>query len=184
MSTRLSACVGVTAFVVVAFTAGCGSSGSGSTGATTAAVTGTTAGANARLTSAQWAEYESSRAALRKANASASATLKKCSVNATSQNIQRTQACVGNTYSELTTAAGNSLSTLKSFEGTVSGACASALAKLANQVGTFQASAAQMQRTIDSATLAGYPAASNTLELALNGGKSEAKNFEQECAPA
>ena len=41
-----------------------------------------------------------------------------------------------------------------------------------------------MQTTIDSSTLAGYPAASQDLELALTSGKSEAQTFEKECAPA
>jgi len=180
MAKRLSTWFGIASFVVVC--AGCGSSGSSSTGVTTAAATTATT-ANARLTSAQWAEYTSSRAALRKANAVATATLSKCSAGASVQQPKRTQACVGNTFTELTHAAGDSLATLKGFAGTVSGACATALAQLTNQVGTFQASAAQMQRTIDSPTLAGYPAASNTLELALNGGRTEAKKFDAQCAP-
>jgi hypothetical protein len=176
------------AFAAVAVAAGCGGSDSSSSGdsvaATTEATQTSTTAANERLTSTQWAAYQSSRSALRKANSAASATLKKCSAIATQQKTAAVQACVGDTFTELTTAAGNSLSTLQGFQGTVSGSCASALDQLTGQVGLFQASAHQMQVTIDSPTLAGYPAASQSLELALSAGQSEATSFEKECAPA
>ena len=186
MSRILWAQVGVAALLAAAFAAGCGDSGSSGTGETAGATTGATqtTAANSRLTSTQWAEYESSRATLRKANAAATATLKKCSATSGFQNTAELQACVGDTFTELNTAAGDSLSTLKGFENTVSGSCATALAQLINQVGIFQASAGQMQTTIDSATLAGYPAASEDLGLALSSGKTEARTFEQECSPS
>ena len=188
MSTKSWGAAGVAAVATLALAAGCGGSSSsssdtGSTATTEAAQTGTTA-ENARLTSAQWAAYQSSRAALRKANTTATATLTKCSSVASHQKPKAVQACVGDTFTQLTTAAGNSLATLRGFQGTVSDPCATALNNLINQVGTFQASASQMQTTIDSPTLAGYPAASQNLELALTGGKSEATTFEQQCAPA
>jgi hypothetical protein len=41
-----------------------------------------------------------------------------------------------------------------------------------------------MQAAIDSPTLAGYPSASQNLEIALTSGKNEAATFEKECAPA
>ena len=146
------ACAAALAAVVVA--AGCGgsdSSGSGEGAATSteAAQTGTPS-ADGRLTTAQWSEYQTSRAALRKANTAASTTLDKCSSLALQQKTSAVQACVGDVFTELTTAAGQSLSTLQSFDGTVSGACATALASLTNQVSLFQASAPQMQVTIDS----------------------------------
>ena len=172
---------GCAAVLAVALAAGCGGSSASGTAETTATTTGS---ANERLTTAQWSEYESSRTELRKANTAATATLSKCSSIAVHQKPEAVQTCVGDTFTQLTTAAGNSLATLRGFQGTVSGACETALNGLINQVGTFQASAAQMQTTIDSPTLAGYPAASQNLELALNGGKSEAKTFEQDCAPA
>lgn len=186
MSRILWVQVGAAALLAAGLVAGCGDSGSGDAGetaGTTTEATETTA-ANPRLTSAQWAEYETSRAALREANATASATLKKCSATSGFQDSAELQSCVGDTFTELNTAAGDSLSTLRSFENTVSGSCATALAQLINQVGTFQASAAEMQTTIDSDTLAGYPAASENLELALSSGKAEAETFEQECAPS
>ncbi len=187
MSRTLRTMVGVAASVGVVFTAGCGGSSSSDVGGSTTSTTGTiqtTATQNQRLTSAQWADYESSRAALRKANAAATATLKKCSPIAVHQNQGAVAACVGDTFTALTTAAGNSLTTLRGFESTVSGPCATALAQLINQVGTFQASASQMQTTIDSPTVAGYPAASQDLELALSSGRAEAQTFEKECAPS
>ena len=187
MSKGLSAWVGLGALVAVALAAGCGdsgSSGTSETAATTEAAQTITTAANERLTSAQWAEYESSRAALRKANTTATATLKKCSEIANQQKPAAVQACVGDTFTQLTTVAGDSLSTLKGFQSSVSGTCASALDNLINQVGVFQASASQMQATIDSSTLAGYPAASQNLELALTSGRTEATTFEQECAPS
>ena len=170
----------VAVLLLASFVAGCGGSGSGSPGETT---TATTEG-NARLTTAQWDEYQTSRAALRKANAAATATLSRCSANAAAQNTAKTQACVGDTFSALASATGDMSKTLTGFKGTVSGPCAEALAGLLNYVGTFQASAVGMQRTIDSATLAGYPAASQNLELALTSGKEQATTFEQACAPA
>jgi hypothetical protein len=136
------------------------------------------------LTTAQWSEYQTSRAALRTANTAANATLKKCSPLASQQKTSAVKACVGDVFTELTTAAGDSLSTLQGFDGTVSGACATALAKLTNQVSLFQASAHQMQATIDSPSLEGYPAASQNLELALSAGKTEAATFDKECAPS
>jgi hypothetical protein len=188
MSRALRTIVGVAASAGVVFIAGCGSSSSSDVvGGSTTSTTGTTQTAatqNQRLTSAQWTEYEASRAALRQANVVATATLKKCSPIAVHQNQGAVAACVGNTFTELTTAAGNSLSTLRGFQNTVSGPCATALAQLINQVGTFQASASQMQATINSPTVAGYPAASQDLELALNSGKAEAQTFEKDCAPS
>ena len=188
MSRRRFAPACAAAFAAVAVAAGCGSdsSSSGDSVATTTetAQTQTTTAASERLTSAQWADYQSSRSALRKANSTASATLKKCSAIATQQKPAAVQACVGDTFTELTTAAGDSLSTLQGFEGTVSGSCATALDQLTSQVSLFQASAHQMQATIDSPTLAGYPAASQNLELALSAGQTEATSFEKECAPA
>lgn len=187
MSRALRLMIGVAASVVVVVTAGCGgssSSGSGESTASSTATTQTTAAQNQRLTSAQWSDYQSSRAALRKANAAATATLKKCSSIAVHQNRAAVQACVGSTFADLTTAAGSSLATLRGFENTVSGPCADALAQLINQVGVFQASASQMQTTLDSPTVAGYPAASQNLELALKGGKAQAQTFDKECAPS
>jgi hypothetical protein len=143
-----------------------------------------TTSTNGRLTAAQWSAYTTSRAALRMANTAATATLKKCSSLAVQQKPAAVQACVGDVFTTLTTAAGNSLSTLQGFQGSVSGPCATALAKLTNQVSLFQASAHAMQVTIDSPTLAGYPSASQNLALALSSGKSEAATFEKDCAPA
>jgi hypothetical protein len=182
MSRALWAWVGLAVVVGIAITAGCGDSGSGDTGETVATTTG--ASGNERLTSAQWTEYETSRGALRTANAAATATLKKCSATSGFQDTAELQACVGDTFTKLTKSASDSLATLESFDTTVSGSCAEALADLTNYVGTFQASAAGMQRTIDSDTLAGYPAASQDLEQALSSGRAEAATFEQECAPA
>ena len=170
MSRILWVRVGLVALLAAAFTAGCG--GSGSSGAGETEGTTTTAAAE-RLTSAQWSEYETSRAALREANAKATATLKKCPATTS----------FGDTFTDLSTAADNSLSTLESFDGTVSGSCADALANLTNYVGTFRNSAAKMQTTVDTANLAAYPAASQDLQVSLTAGKSEAQTFEQECSP-
>ena len=184
MSRILWVQVGAVALLAAALTAGCGGSSGSSDGGTTETAQTTTTATSERLTAAQWTEYETSRAALREANTAANATLKKCSNTSEFQNTTELQACVGDTFTELNTAAGNSLATLKGFENTVSGSCATALADLINQVGLFQASAAQMQTTIDSDTMAGYPAASQNLELALSSGQTEAKTFEQECSPS
>ena len=182
MSRILLVQVGAVALLAAAVTAGCG--GSDSSGTTTEAAATTTTATAERLTSAQWAEYETSRAALRSANTAANATLKKCSDTTQFQDTTALQTCVGDTFSALTVAAGDSLNTLKSFESSVTGSCATALANLSNYVGTFQASAAEMQRAVDSPTMAGYPAASENLQQALTAGKAEAQTFEQECAPA
>ena len=156
--------------------AGCGDSGS--SGETTA-----TSGANERLTSAQWEEYQTSGAALKEANVAATATLKKCSATSGFQDSAALQACVGDTFTTLANATEDTYTTVEGFQDTVSGACATALAALLNNLGTFRASAAQMQTTIDSATLAGYPAASQDLQVSLTSGKTEAETFEKDCAP-
>jgi len=175
----MSAPIGIVALLLAAFAAGCG--GSDSNGSTET-VTATT-GASERLTAAQWEEYQTSRAALRKANAAATTKLDACAKFAGFQDSAQLQACVGDVFSELAVTAGDARSTLTSFDGTVSGPCAEALDGLLNYVGTFQASAHQMQVAVESETLAGYPAASDSLSLAESGGKEEAKTFEQECAP-
>jgi hypothetical protein len=182
MSRTPWAWVGVAVVVGIAITAGCGDSGSSGTGETVATTTG--ASGNERLTSAQWTEYETSRAALRKANAAAQATFKKCPATTTFGNSAEMQNCVGDTFTELATAADKSLETLKGFQGTVSGSCASALEDLTNYVGTFRNSATQMQNTIDSADQPSYAASSQDLETTLTAGKSEAQAFEQECSPS
>ena len=164
---------------LAAFAAGCGGSDSAGSGETT---TATTEGAE-RLTTAQWDEYQASSAALTKATASATKKLDACSDIAGFQDTSQLQACVGDTFSVLSTAAGGMTSTLKSFDGTVSGPCAQALVDLLNYAGTYQASAEGMERTIESETLAGYPAASQNLKLAASAGKDQATTFEKDCAP-
>jgi hypothetical protein len=191
MSTRQSAVGGAVALILVALAAGCGGSseGTGTTSSATATtVTDTTGAANERLTDEQWASAQESRTAFRKALADANATSTKCLHGAKSaedfQNIPATQKCVGDVFTELQKAAGDSLAVLQGFDGTVSGTCATALSALINSVGLYQASAAEMQRTIDSPTLAGYPAASQDLETALTSGQGDVATFEKECAPA
>lgn len=191
MSRRLSAVVSAAVLASVALAAGCGGSSSGSSSGSTAAATTeatSTANANARLTKEQWASAQESRTAFRKALANANATTTKCLHGAKSaddfQNIPKTQACVGDVFTELQKAAGDSLAVLQGFDGTVSGTCATALSALINSVGLYQASAAEMQRTIDSSTLAGYPAASQDLNAAFTSGQGDVATFEKECAPA
>jgi hypothetical protein len=172
--------VGAVALLAAALATGCGDSGSSGAPETEA----TTTAAAERLTTAQWSEYETSRAALRKANAEAQATFKKCPATTSFGNAAEMQSCVGDTFTDLATAADNSLTTLNSFQGTVSGSCASALDDLTNYVGTFRNSATQMQNTIDTADQASYAASSQDLETSLTAGKSEAQQFETECSPA
>jgi hypothetical protein len=174
---------------VALLAAGCGGSSgsSGSTDTTTAAATSGSA-ANERLTQEQWSSTQASRTEFRKALADAQATTKKCLHGAKSsedfQNIPQTQACIGDVYTTLQKAAGASKGVLEGFSGTVSGACATALDNLIGAVGLYQASAAEMQRTIDSPTLAGYPAASQDLQSAFSSGRTSFSTFEKECAPA
>jgi hypothetical protein len=171
---------GIAALLLAAFMSGCGGSDSNGSGETAT----TTTVANDRLTTAQWEEYQASRAALTKANAAATRKLGACSAAAGFQDSAQLQTCVGDTFSKLAALAGDMRSTLESFAGTVSNPCAKALDGLINFAGTFQASAAAMQSVIDSANLSGYASASQNLELALNAGKDEAKTFDQDCAPA
>jgi hypothetical protein len=183
--------VGVLLAACAVLVAGCGggsSSGSESTDASTTSTVATTGTANARLTQEQWTSAEASRTAFRQALAKAQATSTKCLHGAKSaedfQNIPKTQACVGDVFTQLQQAAGNALTLLNGFTGTVSGPCADALTQLINGVGVYQASAAEMQRTIDSPTLAGYPAASQDLETAFSSGQASFATFEKECKPA
>jgi hypothetical protein len=175
---KLGFCVGIAAVSAALVAAGCGGSGSNGSGETA-----TTTEANERLTSAQWEEYQTSVAALKKANVTATATLKKCSDIAQAGDAAKLEACVGDDFSELATAADATYSTVEGFQSTVSGACADAQAALLNNLGTFRNSAAAMQTTIDTANLAAYPAASEDLQVTLTSGKSEAQTFEQDCAP-
>ena len=70
-------------------------------------------------------QAQESRTAFRKALANANATSTKCLHGAKSaedfQNIPKTQACVGDVFTELQKAAGDSLAVLQGFDGTVSG---------------------------------------------------------------
>jgi hypothetical protein len=195
MSRRHHVVLAAATAAAAAIAASCGGSSSssdsgGSTESTTTApaATGGTANAHARLTQDQWSSAQASRTAFRKALANAQATTTKCLHGAKSpedfQNIPKTQACVGDVYTELQKAAGDSKDVLEGFTGTVSGACAQALNDLIGAVGLYQASAAEMQRTIDSPTLAGYPAASQDLQSAFASGQAKVAAFETDCAPA
>ena len=183
--------VGVVLTAWAVLVAGCGGDGSSGAETTTESSTqtvSTTGTANPRLTEEQWTSAEASRTAFRQALAKAQATSTKCLHGAESaedfQNIPKTQECVGDVFTQLQQAAGDALAVLKGFTGTVSGSCADALSELINGVGVYQASAAQMQRTIDSPTLAGYPAASQDLETAFSSGQADFATFEKECKPA
>src|SRR5689334_5824278 len=157
MSRRLCIVLAVGAATVAVLATGCGgSSSSDSSGSTESATTApATSGSetNERLTEEQWASAEASRTAFRSALATAQATSKKCLHGAKSaedfQNISATQACVGDVYTQLQKAAGDSKAVLQGFSGTVSGACATALDDAIGSVGLYQASAAEMPRTID-----------------------------------
>ena len=190
MSRRHYVVLAAATAAAAAIAAGCGGSSSDSTESTTTApaTTGGTANAHARLTQDQWSSAQASRTAFRKALANAQATSTKCLHGAKSaedfQNIPATQACVGDVFTELQKAAGNSKDVLEGFTGTVSGACEQALNDLIGAVGLYQASAAEMQRTIDSPTLAGYPAASQDLQSAFQSGQAKVATFEKDCAPA
>jgi hypothetical protein len=180
MAKVMSVPIDIAALLLVAFIAGCGGSDSNGSGETAITTTAT----SARLTAAQWEEYQASRAALTKANAAATKKLDACSAASGFQDSAQLQTCVGDTFSKLAASAGAMRTTLESFSGTVSSPCAGALDGLLNYAGTFQASAAAMQSVIDSASLSGYTSASQNLELALSAGKDAAQTFDQDCAPA
>ena len=182
MSRDVRVPVGIAVVLLAAFAAGCGGSGSNGSGSgdTTTAPTG----AAERLTTAQWDSYETSRAALKQATATTTATFKKCSATAQQGDAAKWQACVGDVFGKLSTTAGESRTTLESFNGTVSAPCADALADLLNYVGTYQASADRMQGVVDTANLAAYPAASQDLTTSATAGKDQAKAFDKDCAPA
>ena len=107
MSRILWVQVGAVALLAAGVVAGCGGSSGSSDGGTTETAQTTTTATSERLTAAQWTEYETSRAALREANTAANATLKKCSNTSEFQNTTELQACVGDTFTELNTAAGS-----------------------------------------------------------------------------
>jgi hypothetical protein len=165
---------------IEALAVGCGGSGSGDGGVASTAATTT----NTRLTAEQWDAYGRSRTSLTSATPMASATLTSCSAKAQDRQADAWQACVGTSFSDLSRAAAGSRATLQSFSGTVSGACADSLSALVNYVGTYEAAANAMQRVADSASLASYPAVSSDLVTAFDTGKTEAKSFDVNCAPA
>ena len=185
MSRFMGVPVVVAVMLLASSLSGCGSSNSPAPAETTTETTpvSTTAGSE-RLTTAQWQDYQTSRAALRKANARAATTFKACGNNVQFQTSGQMQKCTGNTYSTLATTAGDSYTLLTSFESTVAGACADSLAQLANYVGTFKASAANVQAKIDNQNVASYYSASSSLELARTSGRASVAPFERDCAPA
>jgi hypothetical protein len=180
MSKVVGLLVLVAAASLLLLATGCGSDSD--EGATTDVTeTGTTAG-DERLTEDQFAEYEESRDALQEANATATTALATCADETTDADALST--CVGDDFTELADATADLSDTLTSFEDTVSGACADALAAFLNYARPFEATAQEMQTVIDEGNLAAYPGVSSNLEVAAEGGKEEGAAFEEACAPA
>lgn len=179
MSRVMGLLVLVAAASLLLLATGCGSdSDEGS--ATDVTETETTAGSE-RLTEEQWSEYEAVAAPLEEAGKEAQKTLDVCVTQADSQ--EQLQTCAGDSFTQLADATGAMATTLEGFEGTVSGACADALAGLLNYARPLQATAQEMQTVIDEGNLAAYPGISSNLEVAVTGGKEEKDAFEEDCRP-
>jgi ABC-type transporter Mla subunit MlaD len=141
-----------------------------------------TAGGSERLTTEQWGEYEAVAAPLEAASAEAAKKLDVCVGSA--DDADQLATCVGDSFSTLADATAAYASTLETFQGTVAGACADALAEVLNYARPLQATAEEMQTVIDEGDLAAYPGVSSNLEVVATGGKEEKTAFEASCKPA
>lgn len=184
----MSRCVGLTVVLAASLlllATGCGSD-SDEAGTTEATQTTGTTGGNERLTTEQWSEYEAVRASFQQANTAAMAKLDTCgqSADLTEQNTGQLADCTGDVFTELADQTASLTTVLEGFEGTVSGACADALAELLNYTRPYQATVQQMQTVIDDNDLAAYPGVSSNLGVVAADGKQAVDSFEASCKPA
>jgi hypothetical protein len=166
------------ALVLAALAAGCG----GSDSETTPAETSTVA-VNERLTAEQWDSYQAASGPFTEANAAMLKKFDSCPRSGTGDTTVFAK-CLGETLTTVTDTTQELTSVLAGFNGTVTGACATALDAYTNYTTPYLASITSMQQAIDSENASAFTNAYSNAKTAASGGKEERTTFETECAPA
>lgn len=182
--------VGVVVLAVGMLAAGCGGSSSSDATSTEDVTTedtteGTGSGtADGRLTTEQWAAYDTARKSFVASYTKANARFDVCAQAATQQDSDKFSTCAGDAFANLAKAGDDIDASLKAAEDTVGGSCKDAWANLANLVVPFQSAADEMQNTIDTANFAGYAGAQQAFDSTAMAAQQAGPAFTKECAPA
>lgn len=166
------------ALALAALAAGCG----GSDSETSSGETSTVA-VNERLTADQWDAYQAAAGPFTEANTAMLKKIDACPRSGTGDTTVFS-ACLGDTLTTVTDATRELTTVLAGFNGTVSGACATALDAYTNYTTPYLASITSMQQAIDSENASALTSSYSNAQTAASGGKEERATFEQECAPA
>ncbi len=167
--------------------AGCGGSSndestSSSTDSTTTSTSGTAQ--NARLTQAQWTEYEQEKATAQQVNQAAIKTFKKCRVLIDQQKpADQVQACFGESTTSVVTEGQKLLTFIAEIGGTVNGACGTATANLHNQVKLYISSVNALGLSAQGGTVPPIQSVDEA-QAALVRAKADTAAFETACKPA
>jgi hypothetical protein len=172
--------VAATALLLVGLAAGCGGSDSGSSSAPTDTAA---SGTNERLTAGQWDEYQAVAEPFAAANAAMLEKFDECPRSGTGDTALFTK-CLGETLTTVEDTTTALRTTLTSFNGTVSGTCATSLAGYTSYTTPYLASITSMQEALETENLAAFNSAYSNAEVAAKGGKEERTAFETDCAPA
>lgn len=164
--------------LLVGLSAGCGGSDSSSTATDTA-----TTGGSERLTAGQWDGYQAVAEPFAAANAAMLEKFDECPRSGTGDTTLFTT-CLGETLTTVEGATTDLRTTLTSFNGTVTGACATSLAGYTSYTTPYLASITSMQEALDAENLSAFNSAYGNAQTAAQGGKGERTAFETDCAPA
>lgn len=170
--------VGAVLAALLLAVAGCGGDDGGEASTTTATTETSTSGA-ARLTEAQWSEYQTQRDAFASARDTAEKKLEDCP----STSAKALSTCIGSSLDDLESAAKSLGDTLSGFAPTVSGQCQDDTAAFLTYVTPYVNAIQSLQSAIDAGNVSEVPAAEDTLQTLNTGGAQERKDFEKSCAP-
>jgi len=175
------------AAVLVLAAAGCGGGGGESTSSSTestSTTTTTTGGAqNARLTQAQWTQYEQEKASAQQINQAAIKTFQKCRVLIDQQKpAAQVEACFGDSTTSVVAEGQKLLTYLASIGPTVSGACGMAIGNLHNQIKLYISSVNALNLSAQGGTVPPIQSV-DTAQRALVAAKAATSAFETACKP-
>ncbi len=187
MKSRWRPLVAACAAVLLLAAAGCGGGGDGSTSSSTESTTTSTTGGsaqNARLTQAQWTEYEQEKAHAQQINQAAIKTFRKCRVLIDQQKpADQVQACFGDSTSSVVTEGQKLLAFIAEIGPTVSGACGTATGNLHNQIKLYISSVNALGLSAQGGTVPPIQSV-DTAQRALVAAQAATAAFETACKPA
>jgi hypothetical protein len=166
--------------------AGCGGGGDDSSSSSTESTTTSTTGGpqNARLTQAQWSEYEQEKAQAQQVNQAGIKTFKKCRVLVDQgKPSEQVEACFGESTTSVVTEGQKLLTFIAEIGGTVNGACGQATANLHDQVKLYISSVNALGLSAGVGTVPPVQSV-DAAQAALVKAKADTAAFETACKPA